>query len=404
MKIVHVVSSLNLAHGGPPSAIIGMAAAQATAGQQIRIICPTEPGVLEQIHQCDRRIVKLKELEIRFIPSCTPAQRFLGQKARQAVERSLVDADFVHVHGVWEPVLTLSARLARRMNRPYCVTPHGMLTEWSLANRRWKKRLALFLGRRKMLQRARFIHVLGASDHRGTSRVGLSPPLRTIPLGIQTQELEPLPAPGSFDRAWPALKGRPFVLFLSRLHPGKGLDILGEAFAMLARSHRELALVVVGPDAGAKAAFEQQMSALGLQDRIVMTGPLYDRAKVAALCDAVCFCLPSEHEACSVAILEALFCGLPVVISPECDRPEVQEVQAGRIVARQPKAIAKAIEEIIADPDLRARMSRAARELAMSRFTWEKVAARMIQMYQAEISSSGRAVVASVQLPSEVVR
>jgi glycosyltransferase involved in cell wall biosynthesis len=248
-----------------------------------------------------------------------------------------------------------------------------------------KKRIALALGYQRMLQQARFIHMIGQAELDATRAQGFRARLEMVPLGIRADEFEPLPPAGSFRSGHPRIKGRPYIVFLSRLHPGKGLDLLAKAFASIASRQRDLMLVVIGPDYGAQQELERIIADAGLIERLVLTGPLYGREKVAALCDAELFCMPSEHEACSVAILESLICGVPVVITPQCDRPEVEQVGhggAGRIVPRDADSIAQAIESIISDPALRQSMSQAARTLALSRFTWDRVTGELVRLYQ----------------------
>ncbi|MCI0363819.1 MAG: glycosyltransferase [Phycisphaerales bacterium] len=404
MRIVHVTSSLNPAHGGPPAAIIGMATAQAGLGHQVRIVSPPTPDKLQQTNRRYEDFGNLSQLELRFVENPGAVDLLVGGRYRRIFEEAIGDADFVHIHGVWGPFLVVASRAVNRLSRPYCVTPHGMLTKWSLAHRRLKKSLGMLLGSRRMVQNARFIHTLGETEYDNTSQLGLRPAVRTISLGVHAHEFDPLPEGGSFYRQQPSLGQRPYVIFLSRLHPGKGLKILGEALSILAPQHSDLALVVVGPDSGAKAAFESQIAAAGLQDRVLMMGPLYGRSKIAALRDALCFCLPSEHEACSVAILESLICGVPVVISPECDRPEIEQFDAGRIVPRQPQAIAGAIEQMLTDRAMRERLSRNARELALSQFTWSRVAAALVAAYQSGAPSPPRAKKPDRAQPAHMVK
>jgi glycosyltransferase involved in cell wall biosynthesis len=178
------------------------------------------------------------------------------------------------------------------------------------------------------------------------------------------------------------------------LHPAKGLDLLVRAFVEIAPRHPDLLLVVVGPDYGAQRDLERVAADAQLSSRVLITGPLYGRDKIAALCDAQLFCMPSEHEACSVAILEALICGVPVVISRQCDRPEVEPCGAGRIVARNAAAIAAAIEQVIDNSAIRESMSQAARALALSRFTWDRVTSEIVAIYEqsrADMSHSSSA-------------
>jgi len=129
------------------------------------------------------------------------------------------------------------------------------------------------------------------------------------------------------------------------------------------------------------------VAATGLGDRVDVIGPLYGRAKIAALVDAACFCLPSRQEGFSVAVLEAMACAVPVVISEACHFPEVAEVGAGTIVPLDAPALAKALGDVVADPGNAARMGAAGAALVRSRYTWEAIAGQSLRFYQ---EASGR--------------
>jgi glycosyltransferase involved in cell wall biosynthesis len=111
-------------------------------------------------------------------------------------------------------------------------------------------------------------------------------------------------------------------------------------------------------------------------------GPLYGQDKIGALVDAAVFCLSSRQEGFSMAITEALGCGLPAVVSAECHFPEVQSAGAGFVTPLEPAAIASAILRILRDPPLRAGMSAAARDLVLSSYTWPKIAQACVDAYQ----------------------
>jgi glycosyltransferase involved in cell wall biosynthesis len=261
-----------------------------------------------------------------------------------------------------------------------------MLDPWSLSQKRWKKRMALALGYRAALNRAAFLHVLNADEQRLIAPLQLTTRSVVLPNGVFIEELEPLPSRGAFRTRHPSLGAAPFVLFLSRLHPKKGLDVLAEAFAEVARRRSDVHLVVAGPDDGAQGDFQRRVTAAGIGSRVQVVGPLYGRDKLAALVDAACFCLPSRQEGFSVAITEALACGVPVVISEACHFPEVAAAGAGVVVALEPSRIAEALELTLAHPAQAARMGAAGSALVRANYTWDAIAAKTLSAYQAPLS------------------
>ncbi len=172
------------------------------------------------------------------------------------------------------------------------------------------------------------------------------------------------------------------MLFLSRLHYKKGLDILADAFRRVAPLFPDVDLVVAGPDGGAEDEFRGRIRQYGLEERVHMTGGLYGPAKIAALKRAACFCLPSRQEGFSVAITEALACGVPVAITDACHFPEVGEAGAGIVSPLDPMAVAAALERILEDPDRAARMGAAGAKLVRDNYTWPRIAVQTIAAYQ----------------------
>jgi glycosyltransferase involved in cell wall biosynthesis len=379
MRIVHVIATLDPAAGGPPGVVSRLATAQASAGADVAIFSHADPARREATATSLRGIPGMEAVRLASAP---PAGRFSLPPAASAMLRDEISrADVVHLHGVWEPTLLFAGGAARSAGKPYVVAPHGMLYPWSLAQKAMKKRVALALGYRRMLQRAAALHVLNLDESAAMDPLKLRPPHIVLPNGVFPDEIEPLPDRGTFHAAHPELGGDPFILFLSRLHPGKGLLLLADAFARFAAGHPRVRLVIAGPDAGARAAFEAQIAAAGFASRVHVIGPIYGPAKFAALVDAACFCLPSEHETFSMAVTEALACGTPAVISDACHFPEVAESNAGRVVPRTVDALAAALADVFDDPAEAERMGQAGRQLVRERFTWPAIAAASLTTY-----------------------
>ncbi len=346
-RVLHVLQTLDQASGGVAAVGSRLAAEQRRAGWDVRVL----------------------------------AARRTAPDVRPRLAAAVRAADCLHLHGVWDAIVYRAARAAQRGGRPYVMTPHGMLDPWSLAQKPRKKRLALALGYRKVLDRAAALIALHADEAAAFRSLGLRAPVAVVPNAVALPADEPDPA--AFRRTVPGLGDRPYVLFLGRLHHKKGLDHLAEAFAQTARVAPEARLVVAGPDEGARRDFEAAVAAAGLSERVHLVGTLLGAAKWGALAGASCFCLPSRQEGFSVAVLEALACRTPVVISPECHFPEVESAGAGYVVPRDPAAIALALAKLIADKNLRTSLGAAGRRLVEARYTWDEVVALTGSVYAA---------------------
>ncbi|MCA9289930.1 MAG: glycosyltransferase, partial [Phycisphaerales bacterium] len=306
MRILHVIVSLNPAGGGPPMIAARLAAAQAGLGHEVHLVCHAAPGQEDAIDAALGDMPHGAAIHRHVLPPPTRLERWTGSGARRALQSLLGRVDVVHLHSVWEAILRVAAEEARRRDIPYFILLNGMLDPWSLAQRRLKKRLALAMGYRAMLDGAAALHLGNEDERRLIEPLGIRAPGVIIPNGIFLEEISDPPAPGTFYAAHPELDGCPYVLFLSRLHYKKGLDHLATAFGILARADPEVRLVVAGPDGGARTSFEAMIAASGLTERVHIVGPQYGRDKLAALVDAQCFTLPSRQEGFSVAITEAV--------------------------------------------------------------------------------------------------
>jgi glycosyltransferase involved in cell wall biosynthesis len=218
----------------------------------------------------------------------------------------------------------------------------------------------------------------------------LKAPLDVIPIGISFDHFDPLPDPADFRAITPGPGQRHFILFVSRLHFKKGLDYLADAFAKIAPKFPDHDLVVAGPDGGEQAPFQQRIEQLGLSNRVWLVGFLSDAMKRSALAAATVYCLPSRQEGFSMAILEAMACRLPVVISDQCHFPEVAEVGAGKIVPLDANAVANALESVLSNTAERTRMGNAGRATVQSRYTWPKVAEQFVALYRRVAPSAGK--------------
>lgn len=385
MRILHVSESLDPAHGGTPAVPKLLGAAQAALGHEVTILTRHEPAREGAIRASMEGIPGADAIRIETIPHERGIGSVVHAGARRWCEGSRSGIDVAHLHSMWSPIPHGAARGLARAGVPYCLCPHGMLDAWSMRQSRQRKRLHLALVSRRTMARAAFVHALNEHEAACVRAFGFGSPIEVLGNGINPEMLDALPSPGLFRAAHPELGDDPFVLFLSRLHHKKGLDLLAPAFGQLAQTHPWVRLVVVGPDGGARAGFESGVA--GVADRVLLTGPLYGDQKLAALADASVFCLPSRQEGFSVAICEAMAAGLPIVISDACHFPEAIDAGAGRLCELDPDSIARSLREVL-DGDGKA-MGERGRRLVVDHYTWPAIAARSLELYRARTPRSG---------------
>jgi glycosyltransferase involved in cell wall biosynthesis len=382
LKILHVIPTLDPRAGGPMLITSHIAAAQAMLGHDVHVMTyRSQDDGVQRIIEENSRQNGFDRVTQHLLPYISWRERVLGNDALKLAKKIVPEMDALHIHGIWEPQLIHAARVARNYRIPYIVLLHGMLLPWAIQRGNWKKRLVLVLGAKKMLENG--ILQFGSRDEETATRaLGHTNPGVIIPNGTSPEEVADLPPAGTIRKLRPTLGDNPYVLFLGRLHEQKGIDLLLPAFRIVSKKIPNAKLVIAGPDYGHSAEIQAQITFNGLEDRLILTGPIFGAEKLAALRDASCFCSPSRHEGFSLAILEALACGVPVVISPECHFPEVAEAGAGLIPPLEPPAIAEALCRMLEDVEFRNNAATAARNLVFTKYTWMQVAERIVEAYK----------------------
>jgi glycosyltransferase involved in cell wall biosynthesis len=381
MKIVHIIDSLNPAHGGPSVSSPSLAAAQSELGHDVSIVCQLDNGAIGGNDTAGINIPNFSSVQLHRIPKSGILDDFFAATAAKKLKDVVHQCDIMHLHGIWDPILLRAAKIGLKFEKDFVFAPRGTLHPWSLAQKRWKKQIVLNFILKRVLAKSAFIHALNEAEAHFVGSLGLKTPVKIFPNGIFPDQYRSRLDPDLFYRAVPWLGHRRYILFLGRLHYSKGLEFAAGAFAKLAHEIKDVDLVVAGPDEGSKGKFEEKVKYHNLCDRVHVIGPLYGEQKYAALQEAICFLLPSRQEGFSVAILEAMASGLPVVVSEKCNFPEIAEYGAGEIVPLGEDAVKGALYGIVSNPDCRAKMSRAARDLAFSKFSWHSIAEAVISGY-----------------------
>lgn len=362
-------------------ALSRLAGAQAHLGAQVTIAA-LEPALKhDDILAAYIPVIGFSKIAIEYLSRGGTIERLLARQAGTRLKFLANEHDVIHIHGVWRPHLLEATRVARQLRRPYVISPHGMLSTWSMTQKKLKKQFALSLGWKTALERAAFLHVLNPDEERAVSSVCRPNKLLILPNGINMDELSARQNTESVWERFPYLRETAYVVFVGRLHYSKGLDILAHAFAQVARVIDKVHLVVIGPDFGASNAFRSDIRRLGIASRVHVLGGIYGADKLALIQHASCFCLPSRQEGFSMAIIEAMAMGLPVVISDACHFPEVSTEAAGLVVKLDDTAFAQAILSLLTDEATRMRQGANAHHLASSRYQWKSIAQGFLQSY-----------------------
>jgi glycosyltransferase involved in cell wall biosynthesis len=299
------------------------------------------------------------------------------------IEDAVRSAEVVHIHGLWQPQTRRGARAAIAARVPYMVAVHGMAEPWALRQKYWKKRVYLALVEARNLRGASCLHALSRPEIGHLRALAPWTPIGFAPNGVDLTPFDDLPPRSALEEEHPELRGKLVLLFFARLHAKKGLDLLAEALRRVAPTHPDLQLLLAGNDDGEWAPFLARMESHGLTDRITYLGHVSgDKARRTwAAADA--FILPSYSEGFSMAILEALACRLPCLITTACYFPEVAAAGGAVVVEPTAEDVTRGLRELLErHPEERAALGRNGRRLVEREYTWDRQARRLATIYE----------------------
>jgi glycosyltransferase involved in cell wall biosynthesis len=289
------------------------------------------------------------------------------------------DADVVHIHGYRTFMFVGAGLLAQRYKVPYLIQPHGSLPP--LFGRVRLKRLFDYSIGPYILRRAAAGIALSDSEIADFSKYGvLAGKISQIMNPWDPAVCPQLPDGRAFRQRFGIPPDKKIALFLSRIHKKKGLDLLIEAMANL--DVHDVLLCIVGPDDGFESTAREMISRLGLEDCTLFTGPLYDREKFEAYRAADLYVLPTRGvEGLPMTIVEALYCGTPVIVTRTTEIAELVDGRAGVAVDYDAEQLANAITRLLNDPDLREAFGREGQTLVAENFDLETVVDHLLETY-----------------------
>ncbi len=284
--------------------------------------------------------------------------------------------EVLHGHGIWLPYMVGLSKSARAARKPVIISPRGMLEPWSLRHKRWKKRLAWGLYQRRVLASAACLHATAEAEAENIARLKLGVPVCVIPNGVEV----PPAVPWQND---PPANGNPRrALFLSRIHPKKGLPLLIEAWRRV--RPEGWVMEIAGPDeAGHRAEVEALIQKAGLQNAFRFLGPVSDGDKDAVFAGVDLFILPTYSENFGMVIAEALARSVPVLTTTGTPWPMLEPRDCGWWVSPTQEGITDGLARATAvgSTALR-RMGENGRALVSREFGWESAGESMLDVYR----------------------
>lgn len=375
IQVLQCISSLDLSIGGPARSLPTMC-----VGTQNK-------GIINEILTYESRspnIEKFKKgnISIYFVEM---EKSFRGRLLSLNYLKSIrqITCDIIHTHNLWSPSMHWAAFVGRQKNIPLIISPRGTLEDYSLARRGFKKRLALWIYQFKDLNSAACLHATSQSEVDNFRKLGLIAPIALIPNGIETSNY-----PLKTTQLKKAIKT---ILFLSRIHPTKGIQILLEAWSGIDATQRKgWQLIIAGE--GEQDYVRELQDLIQLKysgSDISYVGPKYGKEKVKTYHQADVFVLPTHSENFGMVIAEAMSCGLPVITTTGTPWEVLNKELAGWWVQNSVENIQNAIKHSLSLSDMeRTNMGYISRKIIEKDYSIEIIANKYKELYKWVLNTS----------------
>lgn len=361
MKILSFISSLDLNGGGPSRSVPMLVKGLAELGVDVTLMTIRSTNM--NIHALEGTTAKLKVLEPSF--------------SRKEIAQYLKSEKFnlIQIQSMWDWPYHKVMVEARRLGIPYIATPRGMLEPWSLSQKKWKKKLAWWLYQRNDVQKSVCVFTTAKMEADHVGNLGITTRKAVIPNGIETDSY---PCKTSIDVV------NKQVLFLSRVHVKKGIEILFDAWRRIHSEFADWQLFVVGNGEDEYIqSLENRLERLGLKDSIRILPPVFGNDKTRIYQESALFCLPSFSENFGLVIAEAMSCGTPVITTTNCPWDILNETNTGWCIDLSVDNLERAFREALSmSPAELYDMGQRASKLIRDNFDYRSVARKTLCLYE----------------------
>jgi glycosyltransferase involved in cell wall biosynthesis len=394
LRILQIVPSISLVYGGPSQMVKGLSAALATQGVEVTVLTTDSNGDAGQppLDVPLDKPVEQDGYQLRYF-HCSPFRRYkFSLDLLQWLGCNAEKFDLAHIHALFSPVSTASAAIARHKKLPYILRPLGTLDPADLRKKRQLKQIYAALLERPNMAGAAGIHFTSVQEAKISERFGTQTQDLVIPLGVTPLVMPPK---GEARRLLGISNNQPLLLFMSRIDPKKGLNLLIPGLERLLAEGLNFHFVLAGTnpqDPDYETQIHQQVKASPLASRTTITGFVTGELKTALLQDADLFVLPSYYENFGIAVAEAMVARTPVVISDQVHIwEEVKGAEAGWVSACEVDALTQVLREALQDAGERQRRGVNGQDYAVRNYSWSAIALAMIQAYRQILVGAGLA-------------
>lgn len=402
LNILQIVPSISLVYGGPSQMVRGLSAALSAASSaplsnsadqnraaHVTIITTDSNGDVDEapldvplgtpIAEEGYEVIYFRCAPFRRYKFSTPLLSWLWANAHRY--------DIAHIHALFSPVSTSAATVCRWRKLPYIMRPLGTLDPADLQKKKQFKKIYASVLERPNLAGAAAIHFTSDLEAKVSERFGVSTPGKVIPLGVALPELPDRAASQMAIRdRFNIPTDRPILLFMSRVDPKKGFDLLLPALEALYQRNQPFHLLLCGAnpqDRAYEVSIHQQIKSSTWASSATIVGFVGGELKAQILSAADVFVLPSYYENFGIAVAEAMAASIPVVISDQVHIwPAIKASEAGWVVPTQVEPLATALAEALGSWEVRSQRGQNAQRCAKENYSWDAIAYLMLTTYQ----------------------
>jgi glycosyltransferase involved in cell wall biosynthesis len=381
MKILFVIPALGNVYGGPSKLLLEMAQALGSKGINVDIVTTNANGSTVLNVPLNTWVTE-KCYRLRYFSYSPLFDYKVSISLTKWLFNHVQDYDLVHTIAIFSYPVLAAHFICQIQRVPYIMNPQGMLEPWALSYKAWKKGFYYSLFEKPALEKASAIQMLSSAEASKVEVLKLSTPKVIIPNGIHRQDFDNLPNPELFYQQFPRTRNKSLILFLGRIDPKKGLDLLATAFAKVKAEFPDAHLIVAGPDnIGFQPTAKSYFINSGCLDAVTFTGMLAGSIKYSALAAASVYVAPSYSEGFSISILEGMASGLPCIFTTSCNFPEAAAAEAAYVIDVDADKITSALTECLNNPEKSKEMGARARKLIFEQYTWEQIATNLTVVY-----------------------
>lgn len=366
MKIIQVISSIDDTTGGPARSITGLVSALAEHDkiENIDLLTLESPNPIYRGFGNVK--INLMFFELSFLDYCKTMSIALKKN----------DTDLYHGHGIWNLPIHQMATIARKKNKPYIISTRGMLEPWSMQQSKLKKKLAMLLYQHQDLKLATCLHATGQMEVDSIRNLGYQNPIANIPNGISLAE---------YPQKKYHSKTEKIILFLSRIHPKKGIEILIQAWQLLdegIKKNWKIKIAGNGEETYINK-LNQEIASKNLSDKIDIIGSKFGTEKLETYYNADLFVLPTYSENFGIVVAEALSCGVPVITTKGTPWKDLEDYKAGAWIDIGVEPLKKVLEDFLQkDSEELMEMGKNGRKIVEENYSIESVGSKFLQLYE----------------------